>query len=289
MDTVTSGGTMVLGRGYPVNAGAGPVTLTLPTAVPGMQVAVQLDSASHATNVCNVVPGAGASILGGNRVLKLQRTVEVLQPVSSTLWVLRSTGISIVALEGWFATDAELTAGLAGKAASSHTHTTSQVTGLESRLSAVELASSTLPPVFAGVSTAVTAIPNNVGTPFTPVDLGGEEIDTHNAHSTSSNPSRWVCPVAGIYEVGGLVTISGSSTGRRAAAISKNGVVMSPTQVIIPSAPSNETAVVTNTWPLDLDAGDYLQLRAYQDSGGTREAMANAFSGMSVRWLRGPA
>jgi len=137
VDTVTAGGTMVIGRGYPVNAAAGPVALTLPTPVPGLQVAVQLTSPTHATNVATVTAGAGHTILGGTRTLKLSGTVEVLQAVSTTLWVVRSTGIPAASLEAWFATDAELAAHLGD---TTDVHTIPGITGLRSELDTIAAA-----------------------------------------------------------------------------------------------------------------------------------------------------
>lgn len=281
-DTITSPVTMVLGRGYPVNAASAAVALTLPTPVPGRLVAVQLVS-NHATRFATVAAGAGASILGGNRTLKYQGTVEVLQAVSSSLWVVRSTGIPAAALDATFAT----IAALAGKANTTHSHAITDVTSLRAELDSLAAATGDAPPVFAANQTAVQSIPSGLAAPFTAITFptAGETLDSANAHG-STNPSRWTCTRAGIYVPVGLVTTVGSSNGRRATAISKNGVIIDATQVVAAPTSGGDTGVMSKPHPVACVVGDYLEVRHFQSAGMSLDTSPPQTS-FSVEWLRG--
>lgn len=95
-----------------------------------------------------------------------------------------------------------------------------------------------------------------------------EELDTTgNMHSTSVDTSKIVVPTAGLYHITGTVEIGSSAAGsKRYVYIQVNGT----TVIAITSMPFSAGAVswgnVSTT--KKLAAGDYLQLKAHQDSGG---------------------
>lgn len=142
-------------------------------------------------------------------------------------------------------------------------------------------------PLFSAVQTASqTGLPSGA---FTALLFPTEQVDSHNGHSTSTNTSRWTCPAswAGWYRVSGTAMIVGTS-GRRGLAIFKNGVQVTGSLVMHSASPVFDTAVAT-TKLVQLAVGDYLELRAFQDSGAARDAYADASgygSGFDVEFVR---
>jgi len=105
---------------------------------------------------------------------------------------------------------------------------------------------------------------------WTGVALAIERKDTANGHSTVSNTSRYVLPRTGSYRAYGGARWSASSTGSRGAAIRKNGVAdfVTGSDTVIPATPGGQTAICTRTIQIDGVAGDYLELVAWQNTGG---------------------
>jgi hypothetical protein len=73
--------------------------------------------------------------------------------------------------------------------------------------------------------------------------------------------------VPGWYNCSGQVTFSGSNIGRRLAAIGKNGVVINQSQNRSDPETTNSIPVATSSIPVALNAGDYITVMGFQDSG----------------------
>lgn len=101
------------------------------------------------------------------------------------------------------------------------------------------------------------SIPNSTGTP---IIFSGARYDNGSFWS-ASNPTRLTVSVAGKYLIGGVLDFGTSTTGNRAATIRLNGAT--------PIASSFGAALlrpcVSTVW--DMQANDYLELTAFQDSG----------------------
>jgi hypothetical protein len=84
----------------------------------------------------------------------------------------------------------------------------------------------------------------------------------------SGSPSRFTAPVAGVYDISGTLSFAASAAGTmRVAGIGLNGVVnFIAVQNGVFNAANNTYIAVTTQYKLA--AGDYVQLGAYQDSGG---------------------
>lgn len=119
------------------------------------------------------------------------------------------------------------------------------------------------------------SIPNNTNTIIT---LNSENYDTDpngEIHSTSSNTSRMTIRTAGKYLVLGQVQWAVNATGERLAQIRLNGT----TNIAI-----STTILGSGTYGLiqqvlvvhDFSASDYVELVAYQDSGGALNVSAAA-------------
>jgi hypothetical protein len=124
---------------------------------------------------------------------------------------------------------------------------------------------------------------------FVPITFTVEGYDNRNAHSTSSNTSRYVCAVAGRYQVSGKITFTANSTGRRGSRWHVNGAVVDGTEAFLPSLTApNEPAVVAVTTTALLAVNDYVELCGFQESGGalnTSVANVQTRSFMHVRWV----
>jgi hypothetical protein len=121
----------------------------------------------------------------------------------------------------------------------------------------------TIPAVRAFNSALVAAADGAVVT----VPFNSESFDTAGLHSTTTNTGRLVAPVAGVYQVTGGVRWSANASGTRFLAIGKNGGSWQASDWR-PAAGAlfNITDQSVSTL-VALDAGDWVQLDAYQDSG----------------------
>lgn len=148
----------------------------------------------------------------------------------------------------------------------SHSHAQSDVTNLVSDL-ADKRPSDT--PIFAGRATAAQTINNNSDTQ---IDLNTEDVDSHNGHSTGTNPGRWTCPSGwdGWYWVAGTVQIDGADiTNIRMISLRKNGTYIPGSSLRALAAPTATLATRLGSPDVlvQLTAGDYVELYAYQNSG----------------------
>ena len=96
--------------------------------------------------------------------------------------------------------------------------------------------------------------------------FNAERWDTDSIHSTSTNTGRLTATTAGVYVITGNISFPPNSTGIRAVHIKVNG-----SDEIAYQGGSASSANATNTaiaTIADLDADDYVELMAYQTSGG---------------------
>ena len=112
-------------------------------------------------------------------------------------------------------------------------------------------------------------------------------FDSYGGHSNSTNNSRYTAQVAGWYLVFGCACFAANATNQRGAAVAKNGTRIQgaagftqTTSLLSPATPSPPTIAFLN-------AGDYVEVQAYQNSGG---ALATASgtdldSSMTVVWI----
>jgi hypothetical protein len=107
---------------------------------------------------------------------------------------------------------------------------------------------------------------------LTALTFNTELTDVYGMHSTSSNPGRLTCQVAGNYLIGGCVQFGMHATGRRYLAVRLNGSwTLQLVQVAAVSSAFGVVLSVETFYPLA--AGDYVELMAYQDSGGSLNAI----------------
>jgi hypothetical protein len=101
----------------------------------------------------------------------------------------------------------------------------------------------------------------------TALTFNSERFDHGDLHSTSSNTSRLTAPVAGLYSVGANFRFAANATGQRYGALRVNGSTVIAEDMVLPgSAAVLPRLVLSTIWRLA--AGDYVEVLAFQTSGG---------------------
>jgi hypothetical protein len=119
-------------------------------------------------------------------------------------------------------------------------------------------------PAVRATNTSNELIHSKAGTTLT---FDTNEYDNDGMHSTTTNNSRLTAPISGIYEITGNVAwgFHDPTAGERDLYIVKNGQTAVAQTGIAPS-PGTARTVEQVTTQVDLNAGDYVELDAYQGS-----------------------
>jgi hypothetical protein len=102
-----------------------------------------------------------------------------------------------------------------------------------------------------------------------------ERYDTDTIHSTVSNTSRLTATTAGKYDIKGSISYTAAASGVRLARILLNGATVIANETRASASAADATAMTVAT-VYDLAAGDYVELQAYQNSGGSLNALHTA-------------
>lgn len=116
---------------------------------------------------------------------------------------------------------------------------------------------------------AVQSIANDSSTTIT-WDL--ENYDTDSLHSTTTNTSRITIPTGkgGKWLFTGCMAFASNGTKVRRANLTVNGTTSyAPIAQQATAATDGDSTHGTFAWPLNLVAGDYVEMSAYQNSGGS--------------------
>ena len=124
-------------------------------------------------------------------------------------------------------------------------------------------------PTFVGISGVKSTSQSIANNTETAVTFDTEDFDTNGFHDNATNNSRITIPsgYAGKYLFTYMVTFVSNSTGIRYLGIRKNGTVV--------KYPAENSAIATDSTPLsfsvilNLAVGDYVDIVAYQNSGGS--------------------
>lgn len=108
------------------------------------------------------------------------------------------------------------------------------------------------------------------------VTWDSEHYDTNSIHDNATNNARVTVPagMGGKWRLSGTIIFSSNSSGRRYLALYKNGgLIRYPAQL-----PSAGAAPMNIPFSVDLllAAGDYLVIKAYQDSGGDLDVVGGS-------------
>ena len=132
------------------------------------------------------------------------------------------------------------------------------------------------PPMCTATNVAATSYANNTRAV---VPLATEDADTGGSydgamHSTSSNNSRVIATTAGRYRLTARESWAANATGRRLLDVTKNtGGTFAAGSLVLSAAPAftltaADVCRVDAECELDLAANDYVEMWAYQTSGG---------------------
>lgn len=139
------------------------------------------------------------------------------------------------------------------------------------------------PPLFQGYQSTNLAITSGAGTA---VPLDSETVDTYGGHSTTSNTSRYVAQVAGIYLVWGGACVNGATSQTYIAGyICKNGTEVAGSRGMVPANSSHTYTVPTIAVPVVMAAGDYVELFVQADgTSPSTHGSATQNSSLTVAW-----
>ncbi len=127
-------------------------------------------------------------------------------------------------------------------------------------------------PAFARVyNTADISIPNNTVTNLT---FNSQRVVTVSSmHSTSSFPSRLNAPYTGLYLLAGSIEFPSNATGVRRLSIILNGT-FSDRLVSVNQPSFSGTPALSVATLFRLEAGEFVELQAHQNSGGALNVLA---------------
>jgi len=154
--------------------------------------------------------------------------------------------------------------------------------------SSLKLPGSALGGAFSGArvynSGATISIPNSS---LTAISFNAENFDTDSYHESVTHPTRLTVPGAGEYLVGGGVLWAANGTGWRSLRVRVNGTTDIVNEGI--DSPSGADAIGQPLSTLvSLSAADYLELIAFQTSGGSLNIFGEGTSGVGyspVFWI----
>jgi hypothetical protein len=138
-------------------------------------------------------------------------------------------------------------------------------------------------PAFVGCSVYKSANQSISNTTTTAITFDTELKDTDGFHSTSSNTSRMTIPSgkAGLYLITGQINFASNASGYRSGEVHKNGSLVAQAFVLAP---------VTGGWTggsvshiIELAVGDYVELIAWQSSGGSLNVNGGATYGAAFQ------
>lgn len=127
---------------------------------------------------------------------------------------------------------------------------------------------------------------------WTSITFTTEVVDTDPAgtggHSTSVNTSRYTAVYAGYVWLGGGAGFAINATGQRAVRWAVNGTMVDGSSAFLPPGAVFETAVPARGHLVLLGAGSYVELQAWQNSGGNLDTIASLehACSMAVAWER---
>lgn len=104
--------------------------------------------------------------------------------------------------------------------------------------------------------------------------FNSERYDSGDLHSTSVNTGRLTAPITGLYAVGACVSFASNATGIREVELRVNGT----TVIAIDDRPANTGAVtvISIDTQYRLAATDYVEVLAFQNSGGALNVLVSA-------------
>lgn len=136
---------------------------------------------------------------------------------------------------------------------------------------------------FKNTSVASQSVANNTATAIT---FNDEDYDTDGFHSTSTNTSRFTVPSGkgGYYLLSATISYDVNNTGNRALYFYKNGSAYHYAEQA--NGISTWATMMNAALVINLAVGDYVELYAYQNSGGNLDVLrADTNTRMQITYL----
>jgi hypothetical protein len=123
---------------------------------------------------------------------------------------------------------------------------------------------------FVGASVYKTASQTINNSTETALTFNAEDYDTDSFHDNSTNNTRMTIPTGkgGRYLVTATSAFFNNATGQRTVYIYKNGSTLLNTAQL-PGVSGTIDAFVTTSYVVNVSAADYLEIKVFQNSGGT--------------------
>lgn len=136
------------------------------------------------------------------------------------------------------------------------------------------------PPRCRAYPSAATSVANVT---YVAIPLDTEVYDTDNIHATTNN-TRFTCQTAGLYLVVAQMAFATSSAGVRLLQVRLNGSANPVVSVEL--VPTTMTTSIQGVGEVQMNVGDYIELYAYQSSGGALNVNSGVISTfLDCRWV----
>lgn len=133
---------------------------------------------------------------------------------------------------------------------------------------------------------AIQSIPNSAFTAIT-FDQSVSGSDNYNGHNNVTNNSRYTAQIAGWYDLDGAISYAANANQARDGAWAKNGAqITTPSAGVITGGFAGfSTTLAMPGLKVFLNVGDYVELWAFQSSGGALNTNISTFTSyMSITW-----
>jgi hypothetical protein len=152
--------------------------------------------------------------------------------------------------------------------------TTAQVLTADTTVSPYKVKwATTAAPAFVGCALTKSASQSAADSTYTAITFDGETFDTDSFHDNVTNNTRITIPAGkgGKYLFVATIDNAANATGIRQAGFWKNGSI-AKAQVALSAASAGETKINVS-FIIDMVATDYMEVRAYQNSGASRNIL----------------
>lgn len=121
----------------------------------------------------------------------------------------------------------------------------------------------------------------------TAITFTTEDVDSVNGHDTVTNPDRYTAVYAGWYQVSGGCSFAASAVGQRIVVPTVNGTLVNGSGADVQSTAALTCFIPIRTKLIYLNVGDFVQLTAFQNSGGNLNTDVTTYQqpNISVRWV----
>jgi len=126
------------------------------------------------------------------------------------------------------------------------------------------------------------SIPNNTWTALSFDTIVSEEKPATTGQWSSGSPTRLTCRLPGYYLINAHVRIAQNATGARGINLMKNGTPLLA-NIFSPASGFDSNFQVNAT--VKLDTGDYIEAKAFQNSGAALDAVATS-NNLYIEWIR---